>query len=526
MRDRAGNVGSNPVRVPFDAGDSPGPAGITVRSLAAQPPLRPVTAGREGRLLRRLARAPVPLGDPPGRRQAAGPRAGKVAAGAKGPLKLRAPRGKSGLYLVELQSGRNRTEVPFLVQARERATMLVVVPAITWLGTDPVDDPPLRDGMPDTLDRAGGGRVRWPRVFAGEDGRPAGLSSQVAPLLRYLDRNRIRYDLTSDLDLALSDSPRASDRKAVLLAGSMRWVPRTLARRLRRYVQDGGHLATFGPETLRRGVTLRADDAETAGELLRPTQPSAEDPFGARLEPCGARTPRSRSPSSAATRPTGCSSARAGRSTASARSRSPRRRTRAARRSCSARMGVAPPEPDPDAPADEPPPEARYALTASRIGEKGLVIRVGLPQWAQRLREPQVAQVTRNIVDLLRGQEPKIRTPPLAARARSRAGRSRRRAAPSAPTAAGCARARARRARRRSARRRAPAAASCRSPAPSAPPYQSSASGCSASSARASGYWAASKTTIARGWPGSAIRRAWPAAIRSRSSAGSRDVAP
>ena len=38
------------------------------------------------------------------------------------------------------------------------------------------------------------------------------------------------------------------------------------------------------------------------------------------------------------------------------------------------------------------------------------MIRVGLPQWARRLREPQVAQVTRNIIDLLRGQEPKIRT--------------------------------------------------------------------------------------------------------------------
>ena len=72
-------------------------------------------------------------------------------------------------------------------------------------------------------------------------------------------------------------------------------------------------------------------------------------------------------------------------------------------------MGVAPPEPDPEAPADEPPPEARYALTATRLGEKGLIIRVGLPEWTRRLKEPQIDQVTRNIVDLLRGQEPKIR---------------------------------------------------------------------------------------------------------------------
>ena len=409
VRDRAGNVGSNPVRVPFDAGDSPGPAGITVRSLAAQPPLRPVTAGEKadffvdsrGRPYRWAIRRVG--GKRPVRR-------GKVPAGAKGPLKLRAPRGKSGLYLVELQSGRNRTEAPFLVQGRERATMLVVVPAITWLGTDPVDDPPLRDGMPDTLDRAGGGRVRWPRVFAGEDGRPAGLSGQVAPLLRYLDRNRIRYDLTSDLDLALSDSPRASDRKAVLVAGTMRWVPRSLARRLRRYVQDGGHLATFGPETLRRGVTLRADDAEKAGELLRPTQPTAEDPFGARLDAVR-RTAAAEPLAQLGGDPgyglfEGTGGTLEGFS-AFEESVPPGEGGRA---SVLGAMGVAPAEPDPEAPADEPPPETRYALTATRIGEKGLVIRVGLPQWAKRLREPQVAQITRNIVDLLRGQEPKIRT--------------------------------------------------------------------------------------------------------------------
>jgi hypothetical protein len=408
VRDRAGNVGSNPERVPFDAGDSPGPAGITVRSLAAQPPLRPVTAGAKadffvdsrGRPYRWAVRKVG--GKRPVRR-------GKVAAGAKGPLRLRAPRGKSGLYLVELQAGRDRTEVPFVVQARERATMLVVVPAITWLGTDPVDDPPLRDGMPDTLDRAGGGRVSWPRVFASEDGRPGGFS-QVAALVRYLDRNRIRYDLTSDLDLTLGDAPRASDRRAVLIAGSMRWVTRPLARRLRRYVQDGGHLATFGPETLRRGVTLRANDAETAGELLRPTQPSAQDPFGARLEPlrrAGAAQPISQLGGDPGY---GLFVGTAGTLDGFSAFEESAPPEEGGRATVLGAMGVAPPEPDPDAPADEAPPEARYALTAIRLGERGLIIRVGLPQWTRRLREPQVAQVTRNIIDLLRGQQPKIRS--------------------------------------------------------------------------------------------------------------------
>jgi hypothetical protein len=421
VRDRAGNVGSNPEHVPFDPADSPGPAGITVRTLAAQPPLRPVTAGKKADFFVDSRARPYrwAIRRVGGKRPV---RRGKVAAGAKGPLKLRAPRGKSGLYLVELESGAHRTEVPFIVQGGERATMLVVVPALTWLGTDPVDDPPLRDGMPDTLDRAGGGRVRWPRVFAGDtrpsspagagDGRPAGFSSQVAPLMRYLDRNRIRYDLTSDLDLALSDSPRASDRKAVLLTGSMRWVPRPLARRLRRYVQDGGHLATFGPETLRRGVTLRADEPETAGELLRPTPASPLDPFGARLDPV--RRPDAAQPINQLGGDPGYglfvgTGGTIDGFSAFEESAPPEEGGKA---TVLGAMGVEPPEPDPDAPADEPPPEARYALTAVRLGEKGLVIRVGLPQWAQRLKEPQVAQVTRNIVDLLRGQEPKIRSFP------------------------------------------------------------------------------------------------------------------
>ena len=53
-------------------------------------------------------------------------------------------------------------------------------------------------------------------------------------------------------------------------------------------------------------------------------------------------------------------------------------------------------------------PEERHALTAIELG-KGLVIRVGLPEWTQRLEDPEVSQLTSNIVDLLRGAKPKIR---------------------------------------------------------------------------------------------------------------------
>jgi hypothetical protein len=57
----------------------------------------------------------------------------------------------------------------------------------------------------------------------------------------------------------------------------------------------------------------------------------------------------------------------------------------------------------------KPARDLRPALVAERLGQ-GLVIRVGLSQWTQKLRDPAVAQVTSNIADLLRGVTPKIRT--------------------------------------------------------------------------------------------------------------------
>ncbi len=71
-------------------------------------------------------------------------------------------------------------------------------------------------------------------------------------------------------------------------------------------------------------------------------------------------------------------------------------------------LGEPPPEPPPDAAPDAPLPEERHALTAVRLGE-GLVVRVGLPEWTTKLGEPEVAQITRNIADLVRKVQPKIR---------------------------------------------------------------------------------------------------------------------
>ncbi len=50
-------------------------------------------------------------------------------------------------------------------------------------------------------------------------------------------------------------------------------------------------------------------------------------------------------------------------------------------------------------------------MALSRVG-KGTVIRVGLPEWGQRLTagRPNVQQLTRNIADILRGTRPQIRS--------------------------------------------------------------------------------------------------------------------
>ena len=78
-----------------------------------------------------------------------------------------------------------------------------------------------------------------------------------------------------------------------------------------------------------------------------------------------------------------------------------------------AALGVetAPAEDDESAIPEDLPGPARAALAATQIG-KGLFIRVGLPEWSSRLDERPISQVTRNIADLLRGIEPKIRSAP------------------------------------------------------------------------------------------------------------------
>jgi flagellar hook assembly protein FlgD len=397
-RDRAGNEGTSPVKVPPDRGETRGVPGLTIRAIAAAPPLHPVTAGSKVTInvdarghayhwsLRRLGTfKPVARGKVKPRQ----------------PVRLTAPAGISGVYLLNLAAGTHTTRVPVLVQSQKRSRMLVVVPAMTWLGSEPVDED--HDGVLNTF--ATGAPITWPRVQPA--GVPADLLQNVAPVLRLLDRAGVKYDLTSDLDLALSRSPRASDRSGVLLLGAERWIPRGYARRLRQYVLDGGRLATIGVDSLRRGITLRANAADTAGRLLRPTQPATTDPFGLRYQPLRhtdspvTLTLIDGDPSYGLLQGfdgtlTGFSALEETDPPQSGRGR------------VLAALGVETAAASDD--AQLPAPE-RPALAANELG-KGVLIRVGLPEWAQRLGDRQVAQITLNIADILRRVATRIHTVP------------------------------------------------------------------------------------------------------------------
>lgn len=400
VRDRAGNAGTAPAILPPQPGSVTGKPGVTVRTLAVAPPLTPIRGGGRARFLVDARRQPYRwsirrLGQSRivdrGRERRGEPR-----------LTIRVPEARSGVYLMQVTAGEASTRVPFLVQSQRRAPILVVLPAITWLGTDRVDDD--GDGLPNSLDA--GTPVAHPRVLTRGDGLPAGFADEIAPLLAFLDRARLPYDLTTDLALATAGTdPRPTDRPGVLLPGTLRWVPEDLARRLRRYVSGGGRLAHFGVGTLRRGVTV------ARARLLRPTQPAPVDPFGARLAPVRRleRETPTLEPLAEAEGVgllTGVSGTLRGFSLVEESLPRPRGRGRDVVALGASLTPAALAEAEA---AGEVPPEPRPALTGTRLG-RGLVIRVGLPEWPERLEDPAVAQITRNVADLLRGVRPRLRS--------------------------------------------------------------------------------------------------------------------
>jgi hypothetical protein len=286
-RDAAGNIGTG---VPLDRRGLPilergqrlpGRGGVTVRYLGAQVPVTPAKArdrveiqvdARQQRYswdVRRVGDAAI--------------RAHSTKPKTKTKVVFSAPGGKSGVYVFTAHTASRSTRVVFGVQARRpiagtRAKpggVLVVLPYVTWQGRNAADDD--GDGAPNTLDL--GVPVRPVRIMAG-DGLPFGFTGQEGQLLRWLDRNGKRYDITTDLALALKRGPQLTGHHGVLIPGDARWLPTGVRVALRAFVKAGGTVVSTGTDSLRRSVSLDAK-----ARLADPSPAKPTDLFGAKLAP-------------------------------------------------------------------------------------------------------------------------------------------------------------------------------------------------------------------------------------------------
>ena len=265
VRDRAGNATEAPAPVP-SAGLARPATGVSVRPFTLSGPLSVVPAGAVARLRvgpfeRSFDFVLSRLGKP--RPVVSGRRIG-------GSFRVRVPRRtRTGLYVVRVRAGGRHAVWPLAVAglpqkngSAGRPRPLVVLPALSWLGRARVDDD--HDGFADSLPKAP--RIPLAREFP-DGALPPGLRSDASPLLRFLDREGLTYDLTTDLSLARRDGPALGNATGVAFAGAALWLPPALLQRLRRYVDGGGRLASFGADAFRRGVHLGRD---AIGPAARP----------------------------------------------------------------------------------------------------------------------------------------------------------------------------------------------------------------------------------------------------------------
>ena len=276
VRNVAQVAGSSPFHLPPTAKTALQHSGVTIGGPSAAPPLEPVRAGATARVGVTGIAGPLrwtltPLGSH---------KPLKRGRGHAPALSIPLPRKAStGVYLVGISSAGGATVAPLAVQGRRRGRVLVVLPAITWQGLNPVDDD--TDGFPDTLDSAAA--VPLTRPFA--SGRvPAGLNGEIRPLLRFLASNHLGYDITTDVALARGSGPQLDHRPGVVFAGSERWFTEPLDKRLRSYVENGGRVASFGSDSLRRTVALSstqlsdpspAQETNALGEQTAPISSAA-----------------------------------------------------------------------------------------------------------------------------------------------------------------------------------------------------------------------------------------------------------
>jgi hypothetical protein len=366
VRNPAFVAGSAPRRLPPTPATAARGTGLTIAGPEAAPPLEPVQAGSTAQVALpgvggsvrwslSLPGVPRPLREGVGR-------APVVQVSVPG-------RARTGLYYLRLRAREGKAVAPLAVRGRRGARVLVVLPAIAWQGLNPVDDD--ANGFPDTLDSSAA--VPLARPFAG--GRvPAALAAEVAPLMSFLDANRLGYDLTTDVALAAGHGPQLANRPAVVFPGSERWFTEALDRQLRDYVEAGGRVASFGTDAFRRTVQV------TPTQLAGPSPPQTTNALGEET-----------APSASAAAPLVVNSDQLGLFAGTdgfvglfTRFEQSQSRVPGAHVLTAAGR-------DPQRPA----------FVAYQLG-RGLVVRAGTPQWSASLAtDPEVARVTRNLWSFL-----------------------------------------------------------------------------------------------------------------------------
>jgi hypothetical protein len=377
IRDRAGNETVAPSDPPRAETARPH-TGVAFRRLTLQGPMTVVSAGslahlRVGPGPRRFEFALSRLGS--GRNITRDKRRGTR-------LRVRIPSAAhTGVYVVRLRSRGRRAVWPIVVQgkaataaAATRQRPLVVLPAITWQGLNPYDSD--LDGFGDTL--LNSRSIPVERPFQGR-GLPPRFRSEIVPLLDFLDRSRLAYDITTDVSLARREGPALGNATGAAIAASAIWVPRVMRDRLRAGVADEGQaVVSFGGKSLRRSVAL------VRGRLRDPSPARPDDLFGERTRLFRSDPP---APLRVVQRGIGIFDGvddLFGEFSVFERSE---RLPAGARRLAAAGRDV-----------------EEAAFVAYRLG-KGTVIRSGTPQWAGQLSERalglEVPRVTRNIWRLI-----------------------------------------------------------------------------------------------------------------------------
>jgi hypothetical protein len=277
--DRACTTSRFPAKIPPTPG-STAHAGVTVRYLAAEPPLTAVAPGATATVevdarrhrytwtLRRVGSTAVL-------------RSGHSAAVG---LRVPMPGGADALYTLTLRWGPHTTTVPLLTGVNApagsgggggagsgvgRDKVLVVLPALSWQGVNPVDDD--GDGLPNTL--TAGTPIRLARPLV--DGLPPGFAGE-AGLVAYARAAGLRLSLATDLSLIADPAGLLSGYSGVVFAGTERWLPAGTGAALGTWVQAGGHVLSLGIGALQRTVTV------SGGVASDPSAPHDVDVLSAR----------------------------------------------------------------------------------------------------------------------------------------------------------------------------------------------------------------------------------------------------